>query len=127
MKLQINFWFLRNHDRTIYGNDNISKFFLSGRRRWDEFKRFFCMYDPHTDTKSDAAKYSLLRVCRILQPLQIKFELYWYSAQDLIIDKKNIGFQGRHKDKIHITSKDAGDGLQDDDVCDCGCTHSFIY
>ena len=55
MKPQINFWFLKTSDITIYGNDDVSKFFPRGRHRRDEFKRFFCMYDPRTDTKYDAA------------------------------------------------------------------------
>ena len=30
MEPQINFWFLRTHDSTIYGNDNVSKLFPRG-------------------------------------------------------------------------------------------------
>ena len=52
---------------------------------------------------------------------------HWDPAWDLIIDEQTIGFQGRHKDKLHIAFKDSGDGFQADDVCDCGYTYSFIY
>ena len=93
MKPQIKLWFLRNHDSTICGNDNVSKFFSRGRRRWDEFKRFFCMYDPHTYTKSDAAKYSLFKVRRMLQHLQKNFELYWDSERGLSIHEKLLIFR----------------------------------
>ena len=54
MKPQIKFWLLRTHDIKIYGNDNVGKLFPRGRRRWDEFKRFYCMYDPCKDPKYDA-------------------------------------------------------------------------
>ena len=85
------------------------------------------MYDPRTDLKYDAAKHSLFKVGRMLQHLQRIFELYYDPAQDLSIDKKTIGFQGRHEDNIHIMFKASGDGLQADDVCNCGYTYSFIY
>ena len=59
MNPQINFWFLQTHDSTIYGNNNVSKFFPRGRRIWHEFKRFLCMYDPLTEPKYYAEKFSL--------------------------------------------------------------------
>ena len=62
-----------------------------------------------TDPKYDAAKNSLFKVRKMLQHIQINFELYWYPERDLSIDEKTVGFQGRHKDKICITFKDAGD------------------
>ena len=111
MKPQINFWFLQTHNSTIYGNNNVSKLFPRVRHRWGEFKRFFCMYDPCTDPKYDAAKYSILKVCRMLQHLQRKFELYWYIARYLSINNQIIGFQAIHKDKLRIKFKDAGDGF----------------
>ena len=127
MKPQINFWFLRTHDSTIYGNYNVSKFFPRGRRIWDEFNFFFCMHDPCTDPKSYAAKHSLFKVNRMLQHLQRKFELYWDPAHDLITNDQTIGFQGRHKDNIWITFKDACDGFQANAVCDCVYTYYLIY
>ena len=51
----------------------------------------------------------------------------WDPALYLIIDDKIIGFQGRHKDKLRVTFKYAGDGFQADDFCDRGYTLSFIY
>ena len=63
----------------------------------------------------------------MLQHLHRKFELYWDLSQELSIDKQTIGFQGRQKDRTHITFKDAGGGFQDDDICDLGYTYSFIY
>ena len=85
------------------------------------------MYDPHTYPKYTSEKHSLFKVHRMLQNLQRNFELYWDPAHDLGINDKTIGFRGRHKDKIQITFKDAGDGFQDDDVCYRGYTYSFIY
>ena len=85
------------------------------------------MYDPCTDPKSDAEKYSLFKIRRMLQHLQRNFELYWDPAQDLSIDEKTIGFQGRYKDKLRIKFKYAGDGFQADDVRYHGYTYSFIY
>ena len=55
----------------------------------------------------------------MLHRLQRNFELYLDPARDFSIDEKTINFQGRHKDKLHITFKDAGDGFQADSVCDC--------
>ena len=71
--------------------------------------------------------FFLFKVRRMLQHLNINFELYWDPAQYLIIYEKTIGFQGRHKDKIRINFKDAGDGFQADAVCDSGYKFSFIY
>ena len=86
------------------------------------------MYDPRTDPKSIAAKhYYLFKVLRMLYNIHKHFQLYWYPVRDLIVDKKTIGFWGRHKDKIQITFKDADDGFQSDAVCDLGYTYSFIY
>ena len=104
MKPQINLWFLRTNDSTIYGDDNCSKLFTRGRFRRDDFKFFFCMYDTHR------TKY-LFEVCRMLQHLQINFELYWDTAHDFSTYEQTIGFQGRHNDKIWITFKDAGDAF----------------
>ena len=66
-------------------------------------------------------------VHRMLQNLQINFELYWDPARDLITNEKTIGFKGRQKDKLLIKLKDSGDGLQSDDVFNCGYTYYFIY
>ena len=127
MKSQINLWLIWTCDITIYGNDNVSKFFLRGRCRWYEFKTFFYIYGPHTDTKSDAENNYLSKVHRMLNNLQRKFDFYWGPARDFITNEKIIGFQCRHKDKLWIVLKDAGDGFQADDVCDSGYTYSFIY
>ena len=59
MKPQINFWFLRTHDSTTYGNNDVSMSFPRGRCIWDEFTQFFRMYDPCTNPKYIAAKYFL--------------------------------------------------------------------
>ena len=85
------------------------------------------MYDPCKYPKSIATRHSLFKVHIMLQHFQRKFELYWYPVQYLRIDEKTIGFQGRHKDKLRIMFKDAGDGLQSDSVFDCGYTYSFAY
>ena len=53
--------------------------------------------------------------------------MYWDLERDLSIDEQTIGFQGRHKDQLRIMFKDAGDGFQDDDVCNCRYTYIFIY
>ena len=66
MKPQINSWLLQTHNSTIDIDNNVSKLFPRGRRRWDEFKRFFCMYDPHTYPKYNAVKHSLFKVRRAL-------------------------------------------------------------
>ena len=63
----------------------------------------------------------------MLQLLKRKFELYWDTAWYLSIYDQTIQFKGRQKDKLRITSKDVGDGLQDDGVCDRGYTYYFIY
>ena len=122
MKPQINLRFLQTHDSTIYVNDNVSKFFPSGRRRWGEFKRFFYIYDPRTDPNYDAAKYSLFKVCGMLQHLQRNFELYWDPERYLSIGEQTIEFQGRHKDKLWITFKDASNSFKADAMCDRGYT-----
>ena len=83
-------------------------------RRWDELKLFFCVYDPCKYPKYDTAKHSLFKLHRMLQHLQINFELYWDSERYLSIDKQTIGFHGRYNDKLRITFKDAGDGFQYD-------------
>ena len=85
------------------------------------------MYDSRTYTKSIDAKKSLFKVHRMLQNFHRKFDLFWDSAQGLSIYEQTIGFQGRHKENISITFKYAGDGLQYEDVCDCGYTYYFIY
>ena len=85
------------------------------------------MYDPRIDTKSDAAKLSLLNVCRMLQNLDRQFELYWGPAQDFSIDEKTIGFQVRNKDKVHIMFKGAGGIFQADAVFDNGYIYYFIF
>ena len=85
------------------------------------------MYDPRTYPKSIAVKHSLLKLYRMLQNLERKFELYWEPARYLSINKQTIGFQSRHKDNFRITFKDAGDDFQDDDICDHGYLYSFIY
>ena len=108
---QINFWFLQTCDSTIYGKNNSTKLFPRGGRRWEKFRNFFCMYDPCTDHKYIYAKHSLFKVRRMLQNIQINFELCWDPAQDLSMDGKTVGFQGRHKDNLRITLKDAGDGF----------------
>ena len=76
-KLHVNLWLLQTHNSTIYGNNNFSKLFPIGRRRWDWFNFFLHMYDPLTYPKSDALNHSLFNVRRILQHLQRNFELYW--------------------------------------------------
>ena len=58
----------------------------------------------------------------MLQLLKRKFELYWDTAWYLSIYDQTIQFKGRHKDKLRITFKDVGDGLQDNGVCDRGYT-----
>ena len=78
------------------------------------------MHDPHIDSKYISAKYSLFKVCRMLQHLQSNFDLYWGPAWNLSIDEQTIGFKDIHKDKIRITFKYVGDVFQDDAVCDCG-------
>ena len=97
------------------------------RRRWYELKHLFCMYDPSIDPKYDAAKKSIVMVHRMMQHLQINFELYQDPARDLSINEQTIGFQGRHKDKLQIMFKDSGDVFQPDAVCDCGYTYYLIY
>ena len=127
MKPQINLWFLRTHDSTIYGNDNFSKFFPRGTRRWDDFKLFFCIDGTLTDTKYYAETNYFFNVRRMLQNLQRNFDLYWYPAWDLSTNEKTTGFQGRQNDKIQIRFKYAGDDFQYDDICDHGYTYSLIY
>ena len=127
MKPKINFCFLQTHNSTIYSNNNVSKFIPRGRRRWDKFKRFLCMYYPSTYTKSNTAKHSLFNVCRMLQHIQRNFELYWNPARDLSINEKTIGFQGRQKDKIWIRFQNEGDGFQSYSVFDSGYMYYFIY
>ena len=56
MKPQINLWFLQTQNSTIYGNNNVSKLFSIWRCIWDEFKRFFSMYDPQRYPKNITAK-----------------------------------------------------------------------
>ena len=127
MNPQIILWFLRTHDSTIYGNNNVSKFFPIVRRIQDEFKHFFCVYDLRTNPKYDAEKYSLFKMIRMFHNLQKNFELYWDPAQYLSINEQAIWFQVRHKHKLQIMFKDAVDGFQDDDVCDSGYTYYLIY
>ena len=116
MKPQINLWFLQTHNSTVYGSDNISKLLQRGTHISDGLKVFFCFYYQCTDPKSDAAKHSLFKVRRILQNLQRNSELYWFPARYLSTDEQTIGSQVRHKDKLCIMFKDAGDGLQADAI-----------
>ena len=85
------------------------------------------MYDPRTYPKYDASKHSLFDVHRMLQHIQRRFELYWDPAQYLRIDEKIIEFQSRHKGKLRITFKDAGNGFQAEAVFYRGYTYYFIY
>ena len=127
MKPQTSFWFLRTHNSTIYGNDNINKLFTKGRHIWDELIFFFCMYDPLTYPKYISAKHYLFKVRSMQQNFQRNFELYCDPARDLSIEDKTIGFQGRNKGTIRITFKYAGYVFQADSVCDIGYTYSLIY
>ena len=102
MKPQMNSWFLRNYDSTIYGKNNFSKLFPRGRLRWDELKILYCIYNPRIYPKSDSTKHYLFNVRSMLQHLQRNFELHWDPAIDFSIDEQTIGFQGRHKDKLRI-------------------------
>ena len=85
------------------------------------------MYDQCTDPISDAAKHFLFKVRRILQNLQRNSELYWYPARYLSTDEKTIGFKVRHKDKLCIMFKDAGDGLQADAIFVIVDTPTFSF
>ena len=40
------------------------------------------------------------------------FPLVWMVGLFFAVDKMTIGFQGMHKDKIHITYKNEGDVFQ---------------
>ena len=46
----------------------------------------------------------------------------WFAIS---VNKKKIGFKGRHADKIKITYKNKGDGFQVDALCDRGYTYAF--
>ena len=111
MKSPINSWFFRTYDITIYGNNNFRKVFTRGRRRWDEFKMLFFIYNPQTYPKSDSTKNYLFKVRRMLQHLQRNFELHWYPASDFSINDKPLGFRVGTSISFGFMFKDAGAGF----------------
>ena len=44
----------------------------------------------------------------------------WQLGCSVAVNKMTMRFKGHHRDKLHITYKDEGDGFQDDDLCDDG-------
>jgi hypothetical protein len=50
----------------------------------------------------------------------------WKLGSNISVDEQTIGFQGNHKDKLRITYKVEGDGLQCNALCQEGYT-TFYY
>jgi hypothetical protein len=111
----------------VHGNDFIYRSFGPGaERRQRHFRAFFACQNPAIEPP-DRKKFPNWKVRPLLVWMNLIFKLAWILARSVSIDEQTIGFQGKHKDKRRITYKRAGDGFQNDALCQDGYTYQFYF
>ena len=90
------------------------------------FKAFFCIQDP-TKKMTGCKEHPTFKVAPFLHHVQEVSMLAWRLGHDISGDEQTIGFQGKHYDKLHITYKAEGDGIQCDALWKSGFTWTFYF
>ena len=124
---QIEMKFKTQKEDPVNGSDLCTEVFGSNASiRHKQFKCFFSATDllkpiPPTDThrnwKIDPVLKHTMRVSKQCVVL----------GSNISIDEQDIGFQGQHRDKQHISYKRVRDGFLVDALCSEGYTYSWYF
>jgi hypothetical protein len=83
-------------------------------QRFKEWKACFATQDPKIPISSHKT-HPNFKVDEYFRHLQLIFRYAWLPGRDLSGDEQTMGFKGRHREKLRISYKKEGDGIQ----CDC--------
>eukprot|EP00957_Ditylum_brightwellii_P141735 10798769-Ditylum_brightwellii.AAC.1 len=108
--------FKHQHDNPDNGNDFISCCSSPSRALRHRQVKDFCSPRPEAEHPSEKS-YPNFKIDQFLEHIQELSMKAWVLRKELSVDEQTIGFQDNHINKLCITYKTEGNGIQCDALC----------